>query len=914
MNSQKVSTLVPKHGGWRGARYLVIGLALGGWLAGTAFAQQEQANASETAKPVTAMKAASKTSSKTASSPASSSPSSSSSKTASSTSSVTTMTRANENYPSSSSTSSQQPLQPPARLPAGINAGNYNMHGSVDLGWRYNNISGSQANYNTFVNLHQGPRLLDLSLNAHSLNHHGSLFDTLSLDGFGFGGDPVTVVRLNMTKNRWYDFGATYRRYKYFWAYNLLANPLNPAATDQPVTMAPHLMDLSHRMTDLHLMLLPQSSIHVRLGYAHSLEVGPAYTTTGAETGAEAEPGATALLFQNFKTTDDMYHAGFDYDALPRTTLSYDQYIQHYKEDTQAVDGNLNYQLPDGTPVDLGLVYSSAAGTPCNPTTASSGTTPPTSAVTCQANLYYDRGGRPRGTTPTERFSFQTTYFRNLNMTGQISYSSGYQLVNDLYDSWLGLNTRTDTAGSKATAASKANRIIVTGDWDAVYQITSKFHASDSVVYNSYRIPGISNFGVLNFFPQEAPGGGVSLELPPGEFTPTDCPAPYTAAACPQHGAGAGPDLATGYDSTYLGQDFKANTFELSYDFNPKVGASIGYRYSNRQITDFAASYYTAETYYPGGPTGAAAAYRGDCKLQNGVLPTDCTLQSDGAVTFTGLVEGSDKSHNLAADIDGDSALFGLWVRPTSNFRTSFNLELFSADHSFARITPRLMRHYQINSVYTPVRWAEITGAVDIVDSSDNVIQVLNKDHNRSYSLSTIFTPTNLFSFDLSYNYDDVYTQALVCFAVSGATNPAAQGVAPCPIPDSPVPDAAITSYESKSNFASAGMMVKPMKQLTFDLGYTGSFVWGTPSWFNPLTSYAVTFLDPLTPYGPLRFNYQTPYVKLDWNVYKGLEYTASWNYYGYNTRGDNNPVGLAPLGTQDFNGNNMTLAIKYAF
>ena len=921
MNSQKERVSQNSFTGWRAAGLLAVGLALGGWLAGPAFAQQqtqqsqEQASATNTAKPVTTVKDATK-------SAAPATKTSGSSSSAANSSSVSAVSTVSTDASSSDASSSSDAAPTPNLL----TIGNYAVSGSVNAGWRYSNITGSAANYDTFVNLQQGPRLLDVSLNLRSLNHNGALFDNLSLTGFGFGGDPVDVVRLNMSKDKWYNFSATYRRYKYFWGYNLLANPLNPANSNPnlAVTTAPHLMDLSHRMSDFNLTLLPQSNVRFRLGYAHSLEVGPSYTTTEATVGAEQESGVVSLLFQGYKTTNDLYHAGVDFSLLPRTTFSYDQYVNHYKQDTQWYDANLGYQLSNGQPVDLGLVFNTLGSTPCASPVSNSSTTPPTTNPACQGDLYYDRGGRPRGTTPTERFSFQSTYFRNLNMTGAISYSSGDEAVNDLYDTWAGLNTRTHAAGSDATAATKANRIIVNGNWDAVYQITSKFRAMDSFSYNSFRIPGLDNFGVVNFYAQAAPGGGYSMLLPPGQFNATDCPPPYTAATCPQHGSSSGPDLATGYNSRYLGQDFRSNTFMLAYDFTPKIGARLGYRYTKRKIYDFNALYYTAETFFPGGNTGTTAApitgpataARGDCALPKGGtfpadLPAGCTLQPDGSVVFTGLTGDSDTAHNLSADINGNSALMGLWVRPANNFRTSFNLELSSFDQSFARITPRLLRRYQINSVYTPVHWAEITGEVDIVDSSNSVTEVQNQNHNRSYAITTMFTPASEFSFDLSYNYSDIYTQALVCYAASG---PAGTGAAPCPIPGSPVPYAAITTYSSKTNFASADMMVKPAKQVTFTLGYAGSFVKGTPSWFNPLSTYSLNFLDPLTPYGPLRFNYQTPYMKLNWIIYKGLSYDIGWNYYGYNTRGENNPVGLAPLGTQDFNGNNMTVAVKYSF
>jgi hypothetical protein len=58
----------------------------------------------------------------------------------------------------------------------------------------------------------------------HSANHRGLLFDDLSFDNFGYGGDPNSVSRLRIDKNKWYDFRGTYRRDEYFFNYNLLAN------------------------------------------------------------------------------------------------------------------------------------------------------------------------------------------------------------------------------------------------------------------------------------------------------------------------------------------------------------------------------------------------------------------------------------------------------------------------------------------------------------------------------------------------------------------------------------------------------------------------------------------------------------------------------------------------------------------
>ena len=91
----------------------------------------------------------------------------------------------------------------------GIDSGNYNIKQSVEFGYRFTDFTGSQATYDTFVNLQQGPRLLDMTLEMRSLNHQGLVFDRLYLSNFGYGGDPNNVSRLRMGKNKWYDFDAT---------------------------------------------------------------------------------------------------------------------------------------------------------------------------------------------------------------------------------------------------------------------------------------------------------------------------------------------------------------------------------------------------------------------------------------------------------------------------------------------------------------------------------------------------------------------------------------------------------------------------------------------------------------------------------------------------------------------------------
>jgi hypothetical protein len=168
------------------------------------------------------------------------------------------------------------------------------------LGYRATDIDGSGDMYDTLVNLHQGPRLLDETLSMQSLNHQGVLFDDLYINSFGWGGDPNNALRIRAGKNKWYKFVGSFRRDQSFSDFDLLANPLNPP----PVTLrlhgvlpsiavlnSPHLFDATRRMSDFDLTLLPQSTVSFRLGFSHNNMTGPSFSSIHDGTEASALSG-----------------------------------------------------------------------------------------------------------------------------------------------------------------------------------------------------------------------------------------------------------------------------------------------------------------------------------------------------------------------------------------------------------------------------------------------------------------------------------------------------------------------------------------------------------------------------------------------------------------------------------------------
>ncbi|HTS13431.1 MAG TPA: hypothetical protein VMH00_15040 [Candidatus Limnocylindrales bacterium] len=850
----------------------------------------------------------------------------------------------------------------------GMESGNYNVQQTIEFGYRWSGINGNMDTYDTFVNLGSGFRLLDYTLDMRSLNHQGIFFDDLNFSNFGYGGDPNDVSRLHIDKNKWYDFHMLFRRDKNFWDYNLLANPFNPAALNpggsattgcivSPPTSAnpglpgfcsnpaiaaansPHGMDLVRRMQDYDLTLLPRSRVRFRVGFSHYRDEGPGFFTT--------DSGTVPDFPENYSYTSNAWRAGVDFRILPRTTISYDQFLNYFKQDNNVLEspaatpGLYGYQLANGTPVDMGIVWSTqtpAEALPCAAPIANSATTPATVNPVCNGFLGYSQVGRPRNFMPTERVRFQSDYFAKFEMSGGVGYSNSNNVIPDYNEILNGYTTRTATRESTTGGPVKTTRVSVNADWTGVYAVTDKVRVEDSFRYDNWRIPGMWATAETNLFGGAA-SGQAGLALPLSLFTESSpstgtafaslCPAaPYNQAGCPLHTSSSGADVTNELSYQFLGQNLKSNTLQVEYDFAPRWTARIGYLYTNRAISEFSATFDTGETYFPGGATAAVGndylAARGDCALVAGVLPAGCVLNADGSITegspSNPVAEAGNDTARDVTTISENSLLFGFTGRPVDQLRITGDFSFGYNDASFTRIDPRQVQSYKLHASYAPKPWASIDGSVEIHENRDDVYQVDNLEHDRMYSVTTMLMPSPRLAVSFGYNYWDMYTQADICFNYSITyTNPAPPpttlpvstsppGVATtaCPISGASVGAAglgALSTYSSNDHFAHADVMWKPVKRVTAALGYGGSFVRGN-----------TIFLNPLMPSGTLDYNYQMPYGSLTIDISKGFSYKMAWNYYGFNQIGNTSPFGLAAIPLQDFNGSNATFSFRYAF
>jgi hypothetical protein len=797
--------------------------------------------------------------------------------------------------------------QEPEKETEGVNSGNYNIKQSFEFGYRFSDFTGNKAVFRTMVYLREGPRLLEHSLEMRSLNHQGWLFDNFSLHSFGYGGDPNAVSRLRMSKNKWYDFGATFRMNRNAWDYNLLANPLNPpfAVPAFPITFSLHKMDLVRRMSNYNLTLMPQSRLRLRLGYSRNTSEGPSFTTF--------HEGTDIMVFQDWKNTLNSYSFGVDFRMIPKTNISYDQFFHYYKDDTTWLDipGVSPLQVPrylsqlsTGTAFDLGIILNSygspppagalgiaSPNSPCSQPVVSTATTPPTAtATTCNGYVFYGRTGNVRTSYPTEQLTFQSNYFKNLDLSGRFVYSSSDNNVFGYNEGAAGRVTRPNQRIFAISGPSAAKRVSVTADFGATYHFNDKLRAVHSFHFANTRIPGFFDLSECSLF-------GTSLITNPAQYAgqttiPATCAAVLTRTGIttttgnPSHSSSSPADVVNERFSQFLGQDWKSNEIGLLYDFSKKLGGHLGYRFSTRSITHRVAEFDDL-LFFP------SSAQRGACAATAPTFP-QCVLQSDGqSYRFTGEVENEEET----ASINEHSVLLGLWTRPSNRLRLSFDSEFFSADHSFTRISPRQMQRYKIRGTYKPKDWMSFGAVINILEKRNNVAEIFHRQHNRTYGFSAMFNRGDTFAFDFGYEYNDILSETNICFNLPVSLRPA--GSVACPAATGATPASAVSVYKNKLNFTYFNTMWRPIKRVTTNFGYTLSS-----------TSGSTLTLSPFSPAGTLSYNYHKPYAGFDLDMSRGFVGRVYWGYYGYNEK--------TPAGTftspRDFRGNIVTMSMRYGF
>jgi hypothetical protein len=310
------------------------------------------------------------------------------------------------------------------------------------------------------------------------------------------------------------------------------------------------------------------------------------------------------------------------------------------------------------------------------------------------------------------------------------------------------------------------------------------------------------------------------------------------------------PDEASSISSRFLGQDMRVNTIQFLYDFNRRLGVRLGYRHRFRDIP------------------------QSDVEIAGG--------------TATATIDDT--------KIKEDSALLGFWARPTDQLRLTYDMELGYADHSFTRVSPRQFQHYKFRTQYKPSNLIHVSATANVYQGRNDVFTVDHRDHDWSFGLDAAIVPNDRWSLDFGYDFNDVFSQTDICFFFSGI---APVSTTACPIPAGNNELEALSTYKNKTHYGFADLMIKPVKRVTLNAGYTITSTTGN-----------TVILNPNSPAGPLQYNYHTPYASVKVDLERGFAWKAGWNFYDYNEK--DLPIDLT--GPRAFRGNNLALSVVYSF
>ena len=200
--------------------------------------------------------------------------------------------------------------------------------GSIDLGYRFSSVGGSNDDYRSVVNLGSGPRLFGLDFTI--IDPKKRLFDRLDVRAYNWGGDPYNTVHVNASKRGIYDFNFDYRDIAYFNFLPSFADPLLGSG----IVLDENSYNTRRRMSDFQLDLLPGKRIMPYLAYGRDSGQGTGITTF--ETGNNEYPVSDSM----FDKTDN-YRAGVHLE-FNRWHVTLEQGGTTLREDQQAYMSGFN--------------------------------------------------------------------------------------------------------------------------------------------------------------------------------------------------------------------------------------------------------------------------------------------------------------------------------------------------------------------------------------------------------------------------------------------------------------------------------------------------------------------------------------------------------------------------------------------
>ena len=247
----------------------------------------------------------------------------------------------------------------------------YTIHGSTEEGGHVASITGSGEMYDTLVNQQSGLRVFGQTFTLQALpGTKHSLADSVTAFTTGFGGDPNSFTSMSISKGNVYEFTGTFRRHRDYFDYDLLGNPNIPSGQSIPIgpSNAPtgHLPWPQVETIAVHVQHGAQTAGHqsdavsavqdhlpLRIRREHHGRPQPQPRRIEPISHRQVQRRCSRSTNVTAPTT---LWEPIDWKPLPRTMLTFEEQIDHLKENSYFTLAPSNFiaQEADGTPVALG--------------------------------------------------------------------------------------------------------------------------------------------------------------------------------------------------------------------------------------------------------------------------------------------------------------------------------------------------------------------------------------------------------------------------------------------------------------------------------------------------------------------------------------------------------------------------------
>ena len=768
---------------------------------------------------------------------------------------VPNMAKAQNNAPGDNATPVTQ-----LSAPAG-----YSLHGKINMGGHITGITGSNAMYDTLVNLHSGPRVLGDSFELRPLKSNKyPLFDHMQVFSNGFGGDPFNFTRMDVVKGKYYELTGTFNRDRRYFDYDLLGNPNIPSGQTIPIgpTSAPtgslawpqvrqssFLYNTVRRRTDVTLTLFPVSRVSYEFEYEQNIFQGPSLSPGG-------QLGQNDLLLSMYqRNSTDFFRGAIHWKPVRGTQLTFEEIVDHYKGDSYYTIAPSQFivQEADGTPAALGNWDSLSPYNIDSCNTGSMGSEPytilsdpqvpggkPVINPACNVFTSYLRSQPTRIIYPTEIFRFSSASMKNIAMNGDVRFTSSNMNLPNYYENIQGLNGR--VRDTTFVGHAKANRKVWAVDYALNWQASPAWLLSEQLTYSDVRQPGTAY-----------ESKGATLETPADPYATITYTGPLTAG--PPNSGPHGSLAGTTADN-FFGQKRFTNNATVSYEGLSRATLTLTYRYHQQIIA-------------LGNP-------------HNEPLAVGAT--EDGTVT-----------------IHQNGGIFRVDLRPTSQWNVNGSVGIYYSDNAYTPVSPRQLKRYRVHLMYHPKTWFRFTAAYndrEVHNNTNNNQEAVSagdahyagpiehEAYSRIIAVGASIVPNEYYSFDVNYGYSDIYASTNICYngapssQYPGAATPSGEACPGAKVRSASYYEFGPTKdYEhAPTQYGSVALDIHPNKKLTSSFGYNISSVDGS-RFYNDARDVA----------GSLVSTYQSPFVKVSWTVLNGLVWEAKYNYYGY---GEGGPSG----------------------